>query len=144
MLFPLLRWWWWWRDDAKMEVKNFKKGLIYRVILHLPFLAATVLLRIFSVCFGAKGDEKTGVESSSSLSNFVVSITTEYVQNKICSLHILNHPYWLHSRSIPQIHSSDTTARLWAYRVPTVQAVLLSGSATLIPFPLHKSQYHYS
>lgn len=75
-----------------MEVMDFKKkGLVYRVILHLPFLAATVLLSIFSVCFGAKGDEKTGVESSSSLSNFVVSITTEYVQNKICSLHIFNH-----------------------------------------------------
>lgn len=109
-----------------MEVMDFKKkGLVYRVILHLPFLAATVLLSIFSVCFGAKGDEKTGVESSSSLSNFVVSITTEYVQNKICSLHIFNHAYWLQSRSISQMHSSDTTAWLWVYRVSTIQAVFL-------------------
>lgn len=44
---------------------------------YVPFLAATVLLGIFSVCFGAKDDEKTGAESSSSLSNFVVSINTE-------------------------------------------------------------------
>lgn len=56
---------------GRRSVSN--KWMAYRTILYIPFLAATVLLVIFSVCLGAKDDEKTGAESSSSLSNFVVS-----------------------------------------------------------------------
>lgn len=71
-------------EDVKRQCKGGRdefciNGLAYRTILYVPFLAATVLLGIFSVCLGAKDDEKTGAESSSSLSNFVVSTITEYV-----------------------------------------------------------------
>lgn len=64
-----------WTDSAKVEEMRFKQ-MDLLTGEYVPFLAATVLLGIFSVCFGAKDDEKTGAESSSSLSNFVVSMNT--------------------------------------------------------------------